>query len=111
MAYAGTDIYHASDSGTFTLRTDGNYEVSYHTVVTNAANATPPVSPGVHLTRGGETVAGTTAVSTIPAAGHMAALAGTAVISVTAAPVEISLAANNGEGTFTHSSVTIRKLD
>lgn len=90
---------------------NGYYFINYTTVATNAASATPPVTVGVHLSKGGEEIPGTAAITTISTANDTAALSGTTIINVTDSPATITLDAENTNGTFTNTSMTIRKLD
>lgn len=108
---AGTAITHTQGTGIFTLGQVGIYQISYNTVATNAAQAALPVSVGVHLTRNTAVIAGTESRSTITAAAHTASLSGTTTVQITAPPVNITLAANDTNGTFSNTSITIRKLD
>lgn len=108
---AGTAITHTQGTGIFTLGQVGIYQISYNTVATNAAQAALPVSVGVHLTRNAAVIAGTESKATITAAAHTASLSGTTTVQITAPPVNITLAANDTNGTFSNTSITIRKLD
>lgn len=107
----GTAITHTAGSGDFILTQAGTYEISYHTTVTNAAGITPPTLVGMHLASGGTAIPGTESTVTIAAAGNIATLTGTTTVQVTAPPVTITLRADNTNGTFSNTSMTIRKLD
>ena len=107
----GTDILHPMNTGCFSLVASGTYEISYHTIGTNASTANPPVLDGVHLTANHDVIPGTTSLATVSLADQKVDLSGTAFITVTTVPVEIALMTETMYGRFTNSSITIRKLD
>ncbi len=107
----GTDILHPVNTGSFSLVANGIYEISYHTIGTNAAVIGSPVLVGVHLTANHAVIPGTTSLATVSGADDKVDLSGTAFITVTAAPVEIALMTETMYGRFTNTSITIHKLD
>ena len=107
----GTAITHTAGTGTFTLTENGTYQVIYNTVVSDATGTTPPVSVGVTLQNNGTAITGTDSTATITAANDTATLSGNTVVQVTAAPVTITLNADNTNGEFSNTAISIRKLD
>ena len=107
----GTDIVHPMNIGKFSLVASGTYEISYHTIGTNASVLNTPVLVGVHLTANHDVIPGTTSLATVSLADQKVDLSGTAFITVTTVPVEIALMTETMYGRFTNSSITIRKLD
>lgn len=110
QATTGTAITHTPNSETFTLTENGLYEIHYNTVGTNANTVTPPTSLGTYLANGGTAIPGTTSTATIGADGNTATLSGSTVVNVTSAPADITLAAENANGSYSNSALTIRKL-
>ena len=108
---SGTAVTHTAGSSDFTLTENGTYEIRYSTTATPGAGATPPVTAQVSLQQDGTPIAGTTSSNTIAAAGQTAALSGSAVVNVTAAPVTITLVNGTADVDYTNSSVVVRKLD
>ena len=107
----GTDILHPMNTGCFSLVASGTYEISYHTIGTNASVLNTPVLVGVHLTDNHDVIPGTSSLATVSLADQKVDLSGTAFITVTTVPVEIALMTETMYGRFTNSSITIRKLD
>lgn len=107
----GIDIYYTPSIRTFTLVTSGHYEVSYHTVATNAASVTLPVSVGVSLASNKIPIPGTTSMATIRQAHDVTTLSATTFVTVAAPPHSITLETENGNGMFTNTSVLICRLD
>ncbi len=108
---AGTQVFHSPNTGNFALLANGHYQIYYNTVATNATGVTPPVAVSVHLANGGVAIPGTTAVSSITAANDTVALSGTTIVNVTSTPATITLVSDNQNGSFSNSSITIRRLD
>ena len=108
---AGTQVFHSPNTGNFALLANGHYQIYYNTVATNATGVTPPVAVSVHLANGGVAIPGTTAVSSITAANDTVALSGTTIVNVTSTPATITLVSDNQHGSFSNSSITIRRLD
>lgn len=111
QAAVGTAVTHTAGTGPISLNEAGTYEVNYTTTVTPAAGVTPPVTVSVQLNSGAAAVPGTVSSATLQAAGNTATLAGNAIVQVTTAPVTLTLVANDASGTYTNTSVTVRKLD
>ena len=111
QASIGTDIFYSQDTGIFTLAKEGLYEIHYNTVGTNAAASSPPVTIGVHLANGGAAIPGTRTEASINAVDDIATLAGTTIVDVTTAPTNITLTADNESGSYSFTSVTIRKIN
>lgn len=106
----GTAITHTVGTGIFTMTENGNYMVTYNTVVSNTNPSTPSFLAGVNLASNGITIPGTTAVATVNT-GDTEALSGTSIIHVTNAPLNISLVTSRPDGAYSNTSVTIQKLD
>ncbi len=106
----GTAITHTLGTGIFTMTENGNYMVTYNTVVSNTNPSTPSFLAGVNLASNGITIPGTTAVATVNT-GDTEALSGTSIIHVTNAPLNISLVTSRPDGAYSNTSVTIQKLD
>lgn len=106
----GTAINHTPNTGIFTLKENGFYQIHYNTVGTNSASAKLPTSLGVHLTNGGVAIPGTMSTSTIDKDKDTEALAGTTIVNVTSAPVTISLVAENKNGSYNHTAISITKI-
>lgn len=111
QATTGTSILHSPSTGVFTLNQNGFYEIYYNTVGTNAASVTPPTSLEVHLANGGTEIPGTTSTATITAANDKVTLSGATVVNVTSAPANITLVADNANGTYSNTAITIRRLN
>lgn len=111
QAISGTHVFHSPGTANFALTQNGFYQVQYNTVGTNAESASLPATIGVHLANGGTEVPGTRTAVTIGAAGDTAALSGMTIVHVTAAPAAITLEANNADGSYSNTSITLRKLD
>ncbi len=107
----GTDIAHPMNVGTFSLVKSGTYEISYHSVGTNASSAYLPALVGLHLTANYDVIPGTTSLATVTGEDYKVDLSGTAFITADAVPVKIALMTETMYGRFTNTSVTIRKLD
>lgn len=107
----GTDIAHPMNVGTFSLVKSGTYEISYHSVGTNASSAYLPALVGLHLTANYDIIPGTTSLATVTGEDYKVDLSGTAFITADAVPVKIALMTETMYGRFTNTSVTIRKLD
>ena len=107
----GTDIAHPMNVGTFSLVKSGTYEISYHSVGTNASSAYLPALVGLHLTANYDVIPGTTSLATVTGEDYKVDLSGTAFITADAVPVKIALMTETMYGRFTNTSVTIRKMD
>ena len=111
QATSGTVVFHSPGTANFALTQNGFYQVQYNTVGTNTTSASLPATIGVHLSNGGTEIPGTRTAATITADGDTAALSGMTIVYVTAAPATITLEANNGDGSYSNTSITLRKLD
>ena len=107
----GTDIAHPMNVGTFSLVKSGTYEISYHSVGTNASSAYLPALVGLHLTANYDVIPGTTSLATVTGEDYKVDLSGTAFITADAVPVKIALMTETMYGRCTNTSVTIRKMD
>ncbi len=76
----GTDILHPMNTGCFSLVASGTYEISYHTIGTNASVLNTPVLVGVHLTANHDVIPGTTSLATVSLEDQKVDLSGTARI-------------------------------
>ncbi len=109
QAQAGTAISHAAGSAEFILTETGIYEIEYNTVV--ASSASPTFTVVLHLEINGDLIPASRSSVSISAAADEQTLSGRAVISLSSVPATITLVAENANGTYRDTVLTIQKLD
>ncbi len=109
QAQAGTAISHAAGSAEFILTETGIYEIEYNTAVASSASSTLTVV--LHLEINGELIPASRSSVSVSAAADEQTLSGRAVISLSGVPATITLVAENANGTYRDTVLTIQKLD
>ena len=95
-------------SGDISITENGVYEISYSTVGTDSTGAG---TTSVQLREDGTEIPGTTASANVANANDLASLSASAIISVTSAPVTITLNMIGTNQAFTNTAVSVKKLD
>lgn len=109
QAQAGTAISHAAGTAEFILTEPGIYEIEYNTVV--ASSASPTFTVALRLEINGDPIPASRSSVSIGAAADEQTLSGRAVITVNGTPVTITLVAEDTNGTYSDTVITIQKLD
>ena len=109
QAQAGTAISHAAGTAEFILTEPGIYEIEYNTVV--ASSASPTFTVALQLELNGDPIPGSRSSVSIGAAADEQTLSGRAVITVNGTPVTITLVAEDTNGSYSNTVLTIQKLD
>lgn len=104
----GTAITHTGGSSDISITENGVYEISYSTVGTDSTGAG---TTSVQLREDGTEIPGTTASANVANANDLASLSASAIISVTSAPVTITLNMIGTNQAFTNTAVSVKKLD
>lgn len=109
QAQAGTAISHAVGTAEFILTENGIYEIEYNTVV--ASSASPTFTVALRLEINGDPIPASRSSVSIGAAADEQTLSGRAVITLTNAPATITLVAEDTNGTYSNTVLTIQKLN
>jgi hypothetical protein len=109
QAQAGTAISHTAGTAGFVLTENGIYEIEYNTVVASSVN--PTFTVALHLEINGDIIPASRSSVSIGAAADEQTLSGRAVITLTNAPVTITLVAEDTNGTYSDTVITIQKLN
>ena len=109
QAQAGTAISHAAGTAEFILTENGIYEIEYNTVV--ASSASPTFTVALRLEINGDPIPASRSSVSIGAAADEQTLSGRAVITLTNAPATITLVAEDTNGTYSNTVITIQKLN
>ncbi|MBR5122179.1 MAG: hypothetical protein IKU91_01340, partial [Anaerotignum sp.] len=109
QAQAGTAISHAAGTAEFILSETGIYEIQYNTIVT--ASGEVPATVSLHLNINGDLIPASRASVTISSATDEQTLSGLVVLTATTLPATITLVAEDTNGTYSNTVLTIQKLD
>ena len=109
QAQAGTAISHAAGTPDFILTEPGIYEIEYNTVVASSVN--PTFTVALHLEINGDIIPASRSSVSIGAAADEQTLSGRAVITINTVPATITLVAEDTNGTYSDTVMTIQKLD
>ena len=102
-------ISHAAGTAEFILTENGIYEIEYNTVVASSVN--PTFTVALHLELNGDIILASRSSVSISAAADEQTLSGRAVITLSNAPATITLVAEDSNGTYSDTVLTIQKLD
>ncbi|MBR5590317.1 MAG: hypothetical protein IKW40_02185, partial [Anaerotignum sp.] len=108
-AQAGTAISHAAGTADFILSETGIYQIDYNSIVT--ANGTTPLTTALHLEINGDLIPASRSAVTLANATDEQTIFGSSVITLTTIPATITLVAEDANGTYSSTVLTILKLD
>ena len=109
QAQEGIAITHAAGTSDFILSENGIYEITYNTIVT--ANGATPVTTALHLEINGDLIPASRSAVTLLNATDEQTLYGNSVITISTTPATITLAAEDTNGTYSDTVITIQKLN
>ena len=107
QAQEGIAITHAAGTSDFILSENGIYEITYNTIVT--ANGATPVTTALHLEINGDLVPASRSAVTLLNATDEQTLYGSSVITISTTPATITLAAEDTNGIYSDTVITIQK--
>ena len=104
-----TAISHAAGTSDFILSETGIYQIDYNSIVT--ANGTTPLTTALHLEINGDLIPASRSAVTLANATDELTIFGSSVITLTTIPATITLVAEDTNGTYSSTVLTILKLD